>query len=233
MRLLWFVLALTGIGLIMLIANDSSGQVLGMDSGDFARLVTLGAFGTVVAAGIFGAGRNLGDTARSLAIWVAIILGFVAAYQYRYELQDVASRITAGLVPGSPLTVGEDDGRQTVTIEKALNGHFETRVSVNGAPIPMMIDTGATSTVLTPDDARAAGIDVAALSFSVPVQTANGLASAASIRAGEIAIAGIVRRNLTVLVTEDGRLGTSLLGMNFIGTLSGFDVRGDRMILRD
>ena len=28
-------------------------------------------------------------------------------------------------------------------------------------------------------------------------------------------------------------LSQSLLGMNFIGSLSGFDVRGDRMILRD
>jgi aspartyl protease family protein len=38
---------------------------------------------------------------------------------------------------------------------------------------------------------------------------------------------------MPLLVAEDGRLGQSLLGMNFIGTLSGFDVRGDRLVLRD
>jgi aspartyl protease family protein len=36
-----------------------------------------------------------------------------------------------------------------------------------------------------------------------------------------------------VLIAEPGRLETSLLGMNFIGTLSGFDMRGQRLILRD
>ena len=38
---------------------------------------------------------------------------------------------------------------------------------------------------------------------------------------------------LQVFVAERGTLDQSLLGMNFIGSLSGFDVRGDRMILRD
>ena len=36
-----------------------------------------------------------------------------------------------------------------------------------------------------------------------------------------------------MLVAEGNGLDQTLLGMNFIGTLSGFDVRGDRMILRD
>ena len=42
-----------------------------------------------------------------------------------------------------------------------------------------------------------------------------------------------MRKNVPVLVAAAGPLDQSLLGMNFIGTLSGFDVRGDRMILRD
>ena len=51
--------------------------------------------------------------------------------------------------------------------------------------------------------------------------------------ADELAVGGIVRRSVPLLVAEDGRLGQSLLGMNFIGTLSGFELRGDRLILRD
>ena len=233
MRLFWFVMALIGVGLIQAMLNDSSGSGFGIENDSFSRLVALGALGTVLAAGALGAGRNLGDTARSLAIWVVIILGFIAAYQYRYELQDFASRVTAGLVPGSPLSIGNEDGRATVTLEKAANGHFEAWISVDGASIPMVIDTGATTSVLTAGDAQLAGFDTSALNFSVPVQTANGIATAAAMRAEEISIGGILRKNLAVLVTQPGQLGTSLLGMNFIGTLSGFDVRGDRMTLRD
>ena len=61
----------------------------------------------------------------------------------------------------------------------------------------------------------------------------NGTARAAATRAAELTVGAIVRRNVTVLVTPDGSLGQSLLGMNFISTLSGFDMRGDRLVLRD
>lgn len=70
-------------------------------------------------------------------------------------------------------------------------------------------------------------------SYSVPVSTANGNAVAAAARAANIAVGDIVRRNVSILVAADGALAQSLLGMNFISTLSGFEIRGDRMILRD
>jgi aspartyl protease family protein len=171
--------------------------------------------------------------ARQFGGWVAIVFVLIAGYQYRYELQDFASRVSAGLIPGSPLALGNDDGRATVTLEKAPNGHFEARIVVDGTPIRVVIDTGATTTVLSTNDARAAGFDPEALSFTIPVATANGATKAASVRAAELSLGGIVRKNMQVLVASPGTLGQSLLGMNFIGTLSGFDVRGDRMILRD
>ena len=65
------------------------------------------------------------------------------------------------------------------------------------------------------------------------MSTANGTANAARVVADEVAIGAISRKNLPLFVAEDGRFEQSLLGMNFIGTLSGFDVRGDRLILRD
>ena len=175
----------------------------------------------------------MGDMARNLGAWAAFVLVLIAGYQYRYELQDVASRVTAGLVPGSPLALGVENGRPTVTLDKADNGHFEARILVNGTPIRAVVDTGATSTVLTSEDAQAAGFNPAALSYSVDVSTANGMARAATVRTDQVAIGGIVRKDMSVMVAAPGMLDQSLLGMNFIGSLSGFDVRGDRMILRD
>jgi aspartyl protease family protein len=118
-------------------------------------------------------------------------------------------------------------------MEKRPNGHFEVRGSVDGAPVEFLVDTGATSTVLTAADARRAGLDPDGLSFSIPVATANGTARAAAARAEELMVGSIVRRNVTVMVAPDGSLQQSLLGMNFISTLSGFDMRGDRLVLRD
>lgn len=232
-RLFWIAVVVLVGGLIVLVMADSSGQVLGLDADSFGNLVYLGALGALVASGILASGQRFGQTARTLAIWLLVILIFMAGYEYRYELQDVASRVSGGRIPGSPLSVTDGDGRTIVTLRQRIDGHFEANVDVDGRTIRAIVDTGATSTVLTAADAERAGFDPSALIFNIPVSTANGTASAARVVADEVAVGGIVRKNLPLLVAETGRLDQSLLGMNFIGTLSGFDVRGDRLVLRD
>ena len=232
-RFFWVLMIAIGAGVILLILNDSAGSTFGVENYDFSRLIWLGALVALIGAGLLRSGRPLGTMARSLGTWAVIVLALIAGYQYRYELQDFASRVTAGLVPGSPLALGLEDGHATVTLDKAGNGHFEARIMVNGTPVRAVVDTGATSTVLTAQDAQAAGFNPAALNFTIPVSTANGMARAAAVRTDELAIGGIVRKDMPVMIAAPGTLGQSLLGMNFIGSLSGFDVRGDRMILRD
>jgi aspartyl protease family protein len=232
-RFLWIILAVIGGGLILLVLNDSSGETLGISNDAFGQTLYLGVWGTVIAAGILGSRMRLGYIARSLALWMLLALILIAGYQYRYELQDIANRVTAALVPGSPISIGDGEGGHVVMLDKLSNGHFGARVSINGAAVDMLVDTGATSTVLTTADARRAGFETDGLSYTIPVSTANGAARAALVKADEITIGDITRRNVPMLVAESHALGQSLLGMNFIGTLSGFDVRGNRMVLKD
>lgn len=233
MRPLWIGIAILAAGLIVLVITDSSGEVLGLSTDSFGRLVQLAALGAVIGAGILFSGQRFGQTVRTLAMWLLIILVLMAGYEYRYEIQDVASRVSGGAIPASPLSATDGDGRAIVTLQKRLDGHFEANVIINGTAIRAMVDTGATSTVLTAEDAARVGFDPQALIFNIPVSTANGVTNAARIVADEISVGGITRRNVPLLVAESGRLGQNLLGMNFIGTLSGFDVRGDRLVLRD
>lgn len=232
-RLFWIIIALVGIVLLLLMVNNDAGSTLGMANDQFARLAYLSIWGVVLGAGILGSGIPLSDFLRNLAIWIIILLGLVAGYQYRYELQDVGHRITAGLIPGSPISTRDGDGAVSVTLAKADNGHFEVRGEVNGATVPFMVDTGASSIVLSADDAQRAGIKPDTLIFSTPIMTANGLANAANVRLDSIKIGAIERRNIRAMVTQDGRMQGSLLGMNFLNTLSGFSVRGDRLVLSD
>lgn len=222
-----------GAGLAFIMFNDASGDASGMSSDTIGRVFYLGVLGAVIGAGILASRHRFGDMARNLALWALIALALVAAYQYRYELQDVANRVTVGLVPGSPLSVTDSSGQSTVTLEKLPNGHFGARLSVDGKEVRALVDTGATSTVLTARDAERAGFDPTKLSYTIPISTANGTTTAARVVASEIRLGSITRRNMPLLVAAPGMLDQSLLGMNFIGTLSGFDVRGDRMILRD
>jgi aspartyl protease family protein len=232
-RALWLILAVIGLALILLIANHSSGSTFGIENSDFSRLVWLGLFAAAIGAGLLRSGRPLGQLASNLGAWAVIVLALVAAYQYRYELQDIASRVTAGLVPGSPLALGEKDGRAMVAPVSTTARIGRLLMETRAWKWPLLAFSSATSTVLTADDAVAAGFNPAALSYTVPVSTANGPTSAAVVRADTMSIGAIERRNMTLLVAAPGSLQQSLLGMNFIGSLSGFDVRGDRMILRD
>ncbi len=232
-KVYWFAMIVLGGGLVLLVLSDSTGSVMGIDNDDFGRLVTGAALVSVLSAGIFSSRHRLGETARMLGLWAVIILALVAGYQYRYELQDVASRVTGGLIVGSPLSITDAEGRTSVMLEKRPNGHFEARMTVNGATISAMVDTGATSTVLTAADAVRAGFDLQALNFNIPVSTANGTTTTARVVADEVGVGAILRRDLPIMVARDGLLEQSLLGMNFMGSLSGYDVRGDRLILRD
>lgn len=232
-RFLWIVLALLGAAALFLAARDMMAERIRPGGGDMGYALYFGILALVIGAGLFRAGPRLGTTPRQLGLWIVAILILVAGYQYRYEFQDVASRVTAGLIPGSPLSVTDADGRATVTLQKALSGHFEADMLVDGHAIRMMVDTGATTTVLSTADAAAVGLDPAGLNFQVPISTANGQALAARVVLDEIAVGAITRRNIPALVASEGMLDQSLLGMNFLGTLSGYDIRGDRMILRD
>lgn len=232
-RLLWFLLGAIGVALILLVANNNSGSTFGISNERFGHGVYLALWGLVIAAGVVGSRRLMGNAARDIAIWIAVVFVLIAGFQYRYELQDVAYRVTAGLIPGSPLSSVGGNGRSVVTLQKLDNGHFGVRADVNGAGVSMIVDTGATRTVLTADAASRAGIDVTKLDYNLPVMTANGPAQAASITVDELSVGTIKRRNMAVLVAAPGSLVESLLGMNFINSLAGFDMRGDRMILYD
>ena len=230
-RLMWIALALLGVGAVFLIGSELIGGAGTVDD-RIGRGLYLGVLGLVIAGGVLNR-RRLGETVRALGMWALIVFVLVAGYQYRYELQDVASRVTAGLIPGSPLSINDADGSIAVVLDKLANGHFEVDAQINGAPVRMMIDTGATTTVMTAQDAAQAGIETSMLNFQVPVSTANGQALAARAVIQEIRVGAIDRRSMPVLVAAEGMLQQSLLGMNFIGTLSGFDIRGDRMTLRN
>jgi aspartyl protease family protein len=232
-RLFWIVIAVIGAGLILLVLNESSGQTFGINNDSFARTLYFGIWALALGVGIIGSRMSFGDIARKLATWLLIALGLVAGYQYRYELQDFGSRITAGLIPGSPVNLSSENGRAAVMIDKSANGHFQVRATVNGVTIPFLVDTGASAIVLTNADALQIGIDTSRLDYLIPVYTANGSAMAARAVADRIVIGGIERDRMPVLIAQPGKLETSLLGMSYLDTLSGFEVRGDRLILRD
>ena len=95
----------------------------------------------------------------------------------------------------------------------------------------MLVDTGASSVVLTGKDAHVIGINPASTDFDVKMATANGVVLVAPVLLKEVAIGDIVVRDVRAVVVPEDRLQVSLLGMTFLSKLSRFEVSGDRLIL--
>ncbi|MGH6875248.1 MAG: retropepsin-like aspartic protease family protein, partial [Aestuariivirgaceae bacterium] len=151
-------------------------------------------------------------------------------YVMRDDLRHVGQRMLAAFVPGYGVA---SEGGRTMEFIAGPDGHFLINGKVDDTSVTFIADTGATTVLLSYDDARRVGIEVDQLRYSSPVLTANGQAMAAPYRIGEITLGDITRRNVPAMVSQQGMIGTSLLGMSFLGRLSSFEVRGDRLILHD
>lgn len=229
----WIILGVLGFGLAMLLWNHQSGRTFGLGNDDFAQVVQLSAIAALLATGFLVTRGRISETVRNAALWLLIMLVFVAGYVYRDDLQSVAGRMTAGLVPGRAVMVTDAAGEQILVLHKMDHGHFQVDAQINGGTVAMLVDTGASAVVLSYADAERLGLQPEALDFNQMVSTANGTALAAPVRLDSLAIGPIERRNVRAMVAGVGRLEQSLLGMSFLGTLGSIEIRGDELRLRD
>lgn len=229
----WLALFILALAAMLLVSNES-GMIAGLDSDTFGYVALLIALAVFVGGGMLGSYRGrAGAMVRDAVTWLALGLGLVTLYAYKEDLMPIAARVVGELIPGSAMTVEQSTGGLTeVRIRKRLDGHFTAKVKVNGTPISMIVDTGATSIVLTPEDAKKAGIDVSSLTYRVPVLTANGRTVAARVRLKEVAIGPLDRNKVDALVAQPGALTQSLLGMSFLSRLRSYEFSGGFLTLR-
>jgi aspartyl protease family protein len=121
---------------------------------------------------------------------------------------------------------------RAVQIARGQTGEFALLAKVNGVKTPMVIDTGATSVVLTYETAKAAGLPLELLEYDVDVETAGGHTRAARLTLDRLAIGKLVERSVPALVVPHGQMKTNLLGMSFLDRLESWEVRADRLMLR-
>jgi len=212
--------------IVVLLAGEFPDALDGEDG--VMRLVVALVFLAVVGGSIVASTHfRPGPAVRSALAWLAIGALAVLGYSYRHDLRHLGERILAELVPGR--AVVSSDG--AVALRRSGDGHFWVNARVDGREIRFLVDTGASDVALTREDARRIGFDPARLSYSRMVMTANGRAPSAPVRLGSVTIGSISLSGVEASVAGHG-LKASLLGLSFLDRLSGYEVRGDRMILR-
>lgn len=233
--LLWICLSLLVLGGIAAFAFQDANTLGGLSgdtlAGIAAGLALLVFYISVIAGDYRG---RVSRMAKDFFVWAGFALLLVIGYSFRQEAMFVVNRVAGELMPpGQVISVSTvHEGKHVVRIRRRPDNHFAATTQVNGANISMLVDTGASTIVLRPTDARTAGINTGKLSFTVPVNTANGAAFAASVKLREIRIGPIVMRNIEALVSKPGTLKESLLGMNFLRRLRSYEFSGEFLTLR-
>jgi aspartyl protease family protein len=227
-RLLWILLLLLGIGLLALVLRHDQGTIAGFETGDFASLVYKVALLIFIGGAVLALFRDrIAEAFQAAAFWVVIGLLLAVGYTYRHDLRDIGDRVLSELMPGRAASRGG-----IVEIARGNRGEFQVTAEINGARVATVYDTGASAVVLTQEAAKAAGLPLDFLNYSVAVETANGRARAAPVTLDRIKVGGIEERAVPALIAQPGQLRTSLLGMSFLNRLKSSEVRGDRLMLR-
>jgi aspartyl protease family protein len=121
---------------------------------------------------------------------------------------------------------------RAVQISRGQGGEFALQAKINDVAAPMVIDTGATSVVLTYETAKAAGLPLELLEYDVDLETAGGHTKAARLTLDRLAIGKLVERSVPALVVPHGQMKTNLLGMSFLDRLESWEVHADSLRLR-
>lgn len=234
MMVLWIVLLLGALVAVFLALSGQPEVLASLADVDTAGWVPAAALSLYVVYLLLGHGGRLGEAVRHIAVWLAIFMALIVGYAYRDEVSMVVNRVAGDLLPpGSGIAVETGvPGERAVRIRRRGDGHFVASSSVNGQTVRMLVDTGASTVVLRPADAERVGIDADTLTYSVAVNTANGMTYAAPVRLRSLAIGPVEIRDVDALVAKPGTLKESLLGMSFLRRLRSFDFSGEFLTLR-
>jgi aspartyl protease family protein len=114
------------------------------------------------------------------------------------------------------------DARQMVVLSADARGHFYSEGRVNGGSVRFVVDTGATSIVLSARDADRLGIDYHK-GVVGRLLTANGPARGWRVKLDRVRVGAIELQQVDAVVTDFGA-DVALLGMSFLNRV---DLRRD------
>ncbi len=181
----------------------------------------------------------LGRTARNTGMLLAGCLLVAGALSQLGKAGDAEPEpaVQARQAPESASDpLGQQAARPDATGDELIvragrNGQFMVDAIVDGVEIRFLVDTGASSVVLTAEDAERLGYRLDGLEYSERYQTANGEIRGAPVILPELRIGDLEIEDVRSSVIR-APLSTSLLGMTFLSRLESFEVRAEGLILR-
>lgn len=192
-----------------------------MNDVEIPRVFMLAIMIVFVASSLIGMRLPIAKVAKMLLGWAAIFGVFFILFAFRGEFVSLGQRLRAEAT-GTPLQQGEE-----IRVPMAEDGHFWISGTVNGYEVRFLVDSGASTTVLSAAAAARAGVRGRDRGF---ISTANGTAEVSRGYAGTLKVGSIERTDFPVLINANDN--TSVLGMNFLSSLGNWRVEGTYLVLR-
>ena len=162
--------------------------------------------------------ERMGQALRMGLAWGLIFVGVMAGY-------GLWSDISQNMMPIQEVGAGG-----TVEVPRAEDGHYYLTLTIDGASVPFMVDTGASGMVLAARDAEKLGINLQDLRFMGEANTANGVVRTARVTLDRVELGPFRNDGFQAFVTE-GELDQSLLGMDYLGQFR-MEFAGGKLILQ-
>lgn len=122
---------------------------------------------------------------------------------------------------GQAVSVAANSGSEInspVSLYADSRGHFYGNLTINGASLKYVVDTGASAVAMNSGDAKFAKIDYEN-GEKVTLSTANGEVGAYLVKLNTLKIGTIVLNNIEAIVTDGGSPPYVLLGMSALNRM--------------
>jgi aspartyl protease family protein len=125
----------------------------------------------------------------------------------------------------------QSSGYREALLEADQHGQYAAEVSVNGSPVRMLIDTGATQVCVSASTARRLGLSPSG-GRTLLIQTANGQSTASPTILRGVSLNGLYMNDVEALILAPEAGEVNLLGASFLKRLVSVEQRINTLILQ-
>ena len=148
---------------------------------------------------------------------VLAVITFIALMTYLLDGANSLNRVKSPLVDGTKTIIDQDQ-----------SGNFVTIGTINDTTTSMLIDTGATSVVVSEQIAERANL---ILVSQVEVVTVNGTTKGYTTIIKNLQIGNLSGENIEAVIVPSVQISHTLIGMSFLEKVD-FEKYGSQLILR-
>jgi aspartyl protease family protein len=142
-----------------------------------------------------------------------------------------AARATESAAAEAPAPQRQSSGYREALLEADQHGQYAASVLIDGVPVRMLVDTGATDVAVSASTAARLGV-MPSGERRYTIKTANGLSTASPTILRSVSLDGLYMNDVEAVILAPEAGEVNLLGESFLKRLMSVEQRDNLLILR-